>query len=214
MHILEKNPLFQSIPKEDLSSLLDCLGASEKKVSKSTVLVYAGDKIESIGIVISGCLRISRVDNFGNDSIVTTITEGNIFAEVFIAANVEISPVTITALEDSVIVFLNYRKLLTTCKNSCPSHVRLTENLLTIIAKKSLYLNKRIEILSKRTMRDKIFTFLEIESKGKESFIISLNREEMANYLCVDRSALSAELSRMQKDGLIRYVKNEFEILD
>ncbi|MFI3326703.1 MAG: Crp/Fnr family transcriptional regulator [Clostridia bacterium] len=210
---LKSCPLFSNISHSDLSSILCCLDAKEKTYQKNEVVLLSGDPVNYVGVVISGSVKIVRDDVNGNQTIVGEVSQGEMFAESFACAEVFHSPVSIITIEKTQILLCDYRKVITTCSNSCVFHNQLIENMLKIIANKNIYLNQKINIISKRTLREKIVTYLEYVGKGEKQFTINLNREEMANYLCADRSALSNELSKMQKDGLIRYSKNSFEII-
>lgn len=211
--VLKWNSLFEGITYEELSSMFNCLGAFAKTFDKKEMILQSGDPTRYMGIVISGSVKVLKEDCFANETILMEVGVGDTFGEVFACADVSHSPVTVIAKEKSEVLFLNYKKVITTCNHSCEFHARLTENLLKIIANKCLSLNKKLEIVSQRTTREKILSYLLYVGKGKKKFKISMNREEMANYLCVDRSAMSAELSKMKKEGLIRFDKNEFEII-
>ncbi len=208
-----QNSLFEGISRGDFETMFSCLSPLVKTYEKNEYLLHMGDNINSLGIVISGEIMITKVDERGNENIINKMTAGEMFAEVFVCADIFHSPVSIIAETKSEILFLDYRKVISTCSATCVFHQKLIANMLKVIAGKTLYLNQKLDILSKKTLRGKILAYLNYERKGRDRFKIDLNREELANFLCADRSALSAELSKMQKDKLIRYNKNEFEIL-
>ena len=175
--------------------------------------MLSGDKPEFVGIVLSGQLNISRVDYDGNRSLVAAIIPGEMFAEALCCAGVTESPVTVFAAEDSVIIKLAFSRIIKTCPNSCSFHTQLIENMLGLIAYKNMKLQNRMEILELKSVREKVMCYLEtFMPKRGENITIPFNREEMAEFLCVERSALSHELSKMKKDGLIEYRKNSFTI--
>ncbi|MFI3253368.1 MAG: Crp/Fnr family transcriptional regulator [Eubacteriales bacterium] len=209
--VVKDNPLFHHLNQEEFHSILACLGGFTKDYEKRDVIFLSGEKIEQIGLVLSGSVKVFQEDIHGNRTILAHISVGDTFAEVFPCADLLHSPVTVEAKEESKILFLNYQKILKTCDHSCGFHGKLVENLLKMIALKCVSMSEKVEILSKRSTREKILAFL--GSKGKGKIIIDLNREEMANYIAVDRSALSAELSRMQKEGILLFHKNQFELL-
>ncbi len=209
-----KNKLFNNISETDFTSMLSCLNAFEKKYGKNEIVLNEGDSINFVGAVIQGGLKIIKTDYDGNEVILTKVSEGDIFAEVFACAEIVRSPVSIIATEESAVMFFDYRKIIYSCSSSCKFHQQLITNMLKIVANKTLYLNRRIDIISQKTLREKILAYLQYESKGLRNFNISLNREELSNFLCADRSALSNELSKMKKDGLIDYHKNEFKFLN
>lgn len=212
-HIAKTNPLFFQFNEKDFSSILSCLGGFSKKYKKKEVVFLAGEEINHLGLIISGSVKILQEDIHAHESIITIVRQGDTFAEVFACANILQSPVTIIALESCEILFLNYEKIIKSCSNTCLFHQQIIENLLKVIAQKCLFLNQKVAILSKRTTREKILAFLYYIGNGAKKIQLHLNREEMAHFICVDRSALSAELSKMQKDGIILYHKNNFELL-
>jgi len=208
--ILQEVGLFKGIGG-DLESMLDCIGAQKKAVRKGKIILLAGDRPSYVGIVLSGQVHIVRDDFDGNRSLLAVLTRGDIFAEALCCARVPESPVTVLADLDSTVVMLSFERLLLTCSNSCAFHRRLIDNMLGLIAEKNLMLQSHMEILSLKTIRSKVMRYMDSfgAKKGRE-FKIPFNRDELANYLCVDRSALSHELSKMKQDGLIDYAKNRF----
>ena len=191
--------------------MLDCLGAGIHAVKKGKIVLLAGDKPEFTGIVLSGMLHITRDDYEGNRAIIASITPGKLFAEALCCAGVSESPVTVVAAEDSIIMKLGSERMLKTCPNSCAFHKKLITNMLALIANKNLFLQDRMEIISLKSIRSKVLLYLEsLVSKQGRNINVPFNREEMADYLCVERSALSHELAKMKKDGLIDYNKNKF----
>ena len=211
--ILKSVGLFTGIEATELQSMLGCLNAGTQSLKKGKILLLAGNKPEYTGIVLSGQLHITRLDYDGNRSLMAVITPGGIFAEALCCAGVSESPVTVIAAENSVILKIGFTRILKTCSNSCAFHRKLIENMLTLIAKKNLMLQNRMELLEIKSVREKVMRYLEsFGSKRGNGFAIPLNREEMAAFLSVDRSALSHELAKMKNDGLIEYRKNTFTI--
>jgi len=209
--ILHSVRLFKGIDSAGIESLLDCIGAQIGSVKKGNIILLAGDRPINVGIVLTGQVHIVRDDCDGNQSLIAVLMPGDIFAEALCCAQVSESPVTVVADTDSVVVMLGFEYILRTCPNSCMFHRKMVENMLRIIAGKNLMLQSHMEILSMKTIRSKVLRYMDSfgVKKGRE-FSIPLNRDELANYLCVDRSALSHELSRMKQDGLIEYAKNTF----
>ncbi len=212
-HLIHQNDLFEGTSRNDFETMISCLGPIYKKYTKSEFILHSGDRIDFIGIVITGVIKVIKIDEEGNESILNKLTSLEMFGEVFACANVLQSPVSIIAESDCNILFLNYKKVITVCNASCEFHQTLISNMLKIIAKKSLFLNQKIDIISKKTLRSKLLAFFDYARNGQTKFVIRLNREELANFLCADRSAISSELSKMQKENLIKYHKNEFELL-
>ena len=212
--ILKTTGLFHDIETSDLRSMLTCIGARTRRIRRGSYILLAGDKPEFVGIVLSGQLHIIREDYNGNRSIVAAIMPGGILAEALCAAGVSESPVTIIAAADSTVMLLNFPRILHNCPNTCLFHRKLIKNLLQLVANKNLFLQSKMEILSLKSVREKVMLYLEsfVPKQGK-TIKIPFNREEMADYLCVERSALSHELMKMKKDGLIDYRKNVFTLM-
>ena len=210
---VKNNPLFQGIAFSDFEHMLGCLSAKTANYKKDEIVLLSGNTINFVGLILSGAVRIIKEDMDGNSAIITDLAVSEIFGEVFACAGITQSPVTIEAAEDTEILFLDYKKIITTCSTSCPFHAALIENMLKLIAGKNLMLNQKIEILSKRTTREKLLCFFDARRGSARKFTVPFNREELAQYLCVDRSALSNELCKMRDEGIIRFQKNKFEII-
>ena len=205
--------LFSGISHDDLEKMLYCLSARAVKYKKDDFVLLAGDTTDFVGLIIDGGIRIIRDDQEGNSTILTELIKSEIFAEVFACAGISDSPVTIQATEATEVLWLNYRKIITVCGTNCLYHTKLVENMIQLLAEKNLLLNDKIEILSKRSTKDKLLCFFDKQRGTAKKFSVPYNREEMACYLCVDRSAMSNELSKMRKAGLIKFKGNTFEIL-
>ena len=210
---VKSNPLFRGIAFSDFEKMFSCLSAREKTYKKGEFILLSGDAVSFVGLILSGSVKILKEDAGGNITILTELSVSDSFAEVFACAGVSQSPVTIEAASDAEILLIDYRRIITTCPSACPFHAKLIENMIMLVAQKNLLLNQKIEILSKRTTREKLLCFFDIQRGAAKRFIIPYNREELAHYLCVDRSAMSNELCKMRDEGLIRFQKNSFEIL-
>ena len=206
-------PLFGGIGFEDFESVMTCLSAKHVYFKKNDIIMMAERWSNHIGLLISGRLKITKDDENGNSPIITNIQAPEIFAEIWVWAGMDSCPITAYASEDSEVIFLDCTKIIFICPTVCKFHRRLMENMLRSIATKAAMLDKKVEILSKRTLREKITCFLNIERGSAKKFTIPYNREEMARHLSVDRSALSNELGKMRDEGLIRFNRNAFEIL-
>lgn len=214
LNILRKNKLFEGI-NENLEEVLSCLGTLEKSYLKDEVILLAGTPIKSLGIIIKGEIQILREDYMGNRTILTELNPGQIFGESFACAGLLESPVTVLAKKKSDIVFLGIHRIIATCSNNCPFHNKIIENLLKLLARKNILLNDKNQLLSQRSIRDKVMSYLSTnaQKKGTSTFEIPFTRNELADFLCVDRSALSRVLSQLQKEGVIHYHKDQFKIL-
>ena len=213
--ILEECALFSGISHEDILKMLDCLGARVVKAAKNQVIFSEGDPVIYMGVVLKGRVRIVKEDYYGNRSIVTEVEPSELFAETVASAGVEQMPVSVVASTDSEIMLVDCRRALYSCGQGCGFHNMLVSNLLQVVASKNLILNQKLEIISKRTTREKLMTYLMIQAKqhGGNSFTISYDRQELADFLEVDRSGLSAEISKLRKENIIECRRNFFRLL-
>ena len=212
--IIRNVGLFKGIAPETLLSMLDCLQARISTYKKGEYLLSAGDRPEYVGVLLFGQLHIARDDADGNRTLLATLGASDIFAEAFCCAGIDESPVSVTADVDPTVMLLKFSRILHTCPSVCEFHQTLISNMIRIVAQKNLYLQDRIEIIRIKSVRVKVLGYLStFAAKRGRSFMIPFNREEMADYLCVERSALSHELMRMKQDGLIDYHRNKFTLL-
>ena len=216
LEILKKCPLFYDIDDADLLRMLTCLGAKVDVFDKKYTVFAEGSKAKYIGIVLSGSVQITQTDYYGNRSILGNIGAGDLFAEAFAVMQMEAIPLSVVANELSEIMFIDCSHILHTCHNGCGFHQQLIFNLMKDLASKTLLFHRKIEITSKRTTREKLLAYLMLEAKkaNSNSFDISFDRQELADYLDVERSGLSAEISKMKKEGIINNVKNHFVLLE
>jgi CRP-like cAMP-binding protein len=214
MEILRKVKLFEAID-DRLEDMLQCLGSEEKKYDRGEIILMTGQPVTAVGVILSGEVQIIQEDYYGNRSILTELKPGHIFGEAFASAGVKESPVTILAKSNCTILFLGIERIITTCPNSCVFHSQLIENLLKILARKNMLLSSKNQLLSQRTIRDKVLSYLglQAEKKGNLAFEIPFSRNELADFLCVDRSALSRVLSQLKKEGVIDYHNQHFKLL-
>lgn len=207
-------PLFQGVCETEFEQMISCLDGKYRRFQKNALILAEGQAAAGLGIVLEGCVQVVDEDVFGNRNIVEQLEPGGLYGAAFACAGIPVSPVSIVAAKDSLILTLDIRKVLTVCPNSCPFHQRLVQNMVRILAKKNVILSEKISHISKRTTREKLLSYLSEESKraGSSHFRIPFNRQEMADYLCVERSAMSAELGRLRREGVIDFQKNEFWI--
>jgi len=213
--LLQSCPLFAGIDGEDLEGMLRCLNAQSRRVSRGQTVFHEGDEARWVGIVLEGAVEIFRDDYDGSRSLLGRAGRGQLFGEVFACAGVETLPVTVEARQESVILLADCRRVLTVCRNACTFHNRLINNLLQVVAEKNMQLNRKIECMSRRTTREKLMAFLRSESKahGSREFDIPFDRQALADYLGVERSAMSAELGKLVKDGVIECNRRHFRLL-
>lgn len=212
---LKKCPLFYSIEEEHLLKMLPCLGAEIAKYDKKDTVFAEGSEAKDIGVLISGGIESVRYDYYGNKSIINKVDPPEVFGEAFACAESKALPVSIVAVEPSEVMLINCSHILHTCSNNCGFHQQLIYNLMKDLASKTVVFHQRIEVTSKRSTREKLLAYLGIVSqqKGSDSFKIPFNRQELADYLEVDRSGLSAEISKMRKEGILESNKNYFKLL-
>lgn len=211
---IKANPLFRGIGLDDFESMLSCIEGQVRQYGQGEVIQLAGNTVRTMGLVVFGMVQVVREDGDGKQNLMAELHEGELFGEVFACAGISHSPVTVLASENCEVLHLNYCKVITACSSACSFHQKLIENMLTIMAKKNLMLSQKIDILSKRTTRERMLLFFDYHRQGARRFTIPFSREELAAYLCVERSAMSAELSKMQREGLICYERNSFEIME
>ena len=212
--ILRQAQLFAGIDEASRESMLRCLDAKVTRLEKGQVALLAGERPEHVGIVLSGQLHIVKEDHGGNRVLVAAILPGDIYAEALCCAGVRESPVTVLADTEASVMLLRFERILQTCPHTCVFHTKLIENMIRLIAGKNLMMQSRLDIIATRSIREKVLRYLHSFAPGQgKAVTVPLNREEMADYLCVERSALSHELSRMKKDRLIDYQKNLFTLL-
>ena len=215
LDVLKTVKLFDGIEDSDLPPLLSCLCAKSIHYEKGQTVFFSGESIERFGIVLSGQVQVVQDDYYGNRSILGKIDIGNLFGESFACAEIKAIPVSVITTTESEILFIDCHRLAVPCAKACGFHGRLIQNMLRIVSQKNISLTQKIEFTSKRTTREKLMAYLSAEAKktGSSSFNIPFNRQELADYLSVERSAMSAELSKLRDDGVLSYHKNQFKLL-
>lgn len=211
---LSKTPLFHGIREDEIKSMMSCLRAHEKNYKKDEIILRAGDTLSEIGLVESGSANIVVNFQWGTSNIFGHVDIGSIFGENYAAIPGQELLCDVVAAEDSKILFLNMSNITTVCSNGCSFHNRLIQNLLKISAQKNIGLSTRMMHIAPKTLRERLLSYLSEQAMINNSvhFVIPYDRRQLAEYLGVDRSAMSNELSKMQKDGLISYRKNEFTL--
>ena len=206
--------LFSGIDGPERESLLVCLQAVPRRYKKGEMVLSVGDA-PAVGMITSGAVQVIAEDPMGNRTIIGRMEAGDIFGEAFACAGAERLPFSVEAAADCDVMLIDVKKILVTCPTACPFHSRLIENLMSILARKNIMLGAKIRHLSRRSTRDKLLSYLSEQAReaGSRSFAIPFNRQELADYLCVDRSAMSSELSRLKAEGVLDYEKNEFSFL-
>ena len=213
--ILRKCRLFDQIEDKDLLAILGCLGARVVSYDKKNTILCEGSAAREIGIVLSGEAQVVQIDYFGNRSILADIAPAELFNESFACADAESVPVDTVATEDSEIMFVDCHRIMCACCNACTFHQQLIYNLMKIVATKNIQFHQKIEITSKRSTREKLMAYLLLQAKkqNRNRFEIPYDRQELADYLEVDRSGLSAEIGKLRREGVVKNQKNYFELL-
>lgn len=213
--ILQDCSLFQGLSEKQISSVLKCVKVKTANFAKDEYILHAGESTDFIGLILSGSAFMIQEDLWGNRNIIAPLNSGDFFAEIFAAKPGAILNTSVVASENCNIYSLNIDRLLRVCPNSCDHHHRIVRNLVTVLANKTLLLNDKITHISKRKTRDKLLSYLSSEAirQGSPSFTIPYNRQQLADYLCVERAAMCSELSKLQEEGILKTNHSHFELL-
>jgi CRP-like cAMP-binding protein len=214
-YVLRQCRLFDGVNASDLGKLLNCLSAVQKTYKKGGFISTAGAHFNSVGVVLSGSIHIIQDDFWGNRTLVARFEPVEIFGEAFVFGGQGCLPVGIMAAEQSDILLINCKKIITACPSACVFHTTLIKNLITVLAQKNSMLMQKIEHITHRSTREKLLSYFSFQAGQMKStaFEIPFNRQELADYLSIDRSAMSSELGRMRDEGILRFSKNRFELL-
>ena len=214
LNFLQSTLLFQGSSTEEIDAMLKCLGTKEQSFSRGTVILHAGDTVRSIGLVLAGRVQIENDDLWGNKSVLDSVGPGQVFAETYACIPGEPMMVSAVAAENCDILFLNASRVLTSCPSACSHHSRLVQNLLLLSARKNLNLSRRIFHTSPKSIRGRLLSYLSFQAVVHQSreFTIPFNRQQLADHLSVDRSAMSAELGRMRDEGILETERNYFQL--
>lgn len=212
--VLSKCILFKNINKDDLLSVSKCLGGIIKSYSKDDIIISEGDNADILGVILEGSVHITRIDYYGNRDIIAGFKKGEIFGETISILDNNKMLVNVISDEDTKVLIIKMKKILSPCDKPCYFHKEILLNLLHALAKKNIMFNKKIEIMSKKTTKEKLMCYLSFQAKENNSseFEIPFNRQELADYLGVERSGLSVEINKLKKEGIIYSNKNYFKI--
>lgn len=210
--ILQMSPLFTGVNEQDMEEMISCLDGQMKTYGKNERILTEAETLKKVGVILKGCVQVENEDVFGNRNIQEMLT-GLFFmpAQAYAAPNSSPGS-SITSISESKVLFLEAGRILSVCPTACPFHQKMVENMVYILARKNVMLSEKIGHISKRSTREKLLSYLSSQSKkaGSRHFFIPFNRQELADYLCVERSAMSAELSKLRGEGLLDYKKFEF----
>lgn len=213
--VLMMNPLFEGISEDEIERILACSDAQKKHYEKLETIVCEHSKMTSIGIILSGGAQATKLDISGKRFVLSNLAVNSVFGDVLSVGSSRVSPVTVTAMERSEVLFVPMDYIITYCSKMCVHHIRLFRNMLNIVSEKFFELHNRINCIIKPGLREKLMYFLSEASSRADSRIFSIpfSRAELAEYLNADRSAVSRELSKMKKEGIIDYHKNSFKLI-
>ena len=213
--ILLRCPLFAGVAPEELAAMLFCMSPRIVACGKGEYLFSEGDPARQMGVMLSGSAQIIQEDYHGDRSIVGDLQPGQLFGETFALAQVPALPVSVVCTEPGRVMLLDCRRIVTTCSTACSHHQRIITNLLQATAQKNLHLHRKLTILSRRTTREKLMAYLSDQARMHRSreFTVPFNRQALADYLGVERSALSAEIGKLRDLGVLESTKSHFKLL-
>lgn len=209
------SPLFAGMTPEDRVSALTCTGYHINTYKKGQIVLFEEEDVKYIGIVLQGVVDMVKEDHWGNKTMLLRLGKNDMFGETFACGEDNLSVVTFVVTADAKILFMPFHRVMHNCANACAFHQKLIENMVKVIAGKNRELMRKIEVVSKRTIREKLLAYLSLQAQTQDSpyFDIPLGRLELADYLCVDRSALTRELAKMRDEGILDYDRNSFRLL-
>ena len=210
--VLARYPLFRGIGAAELAGLLSCLGAAPRRVEKGATILAAGDPATHLGVVLAGRVQVSRLTAEGQRIVMGELGPGQLFAESYACARAEVLPVTAVAAAGGAVLLLDSRRLAAPCSAACAFHGRLISNLLSVLADKNLFLAGKVEHLAGRTIKERLLSYLEKLSArtGRDAVTVPFDRQALADYLCVDRSALSRTIGQLTREGVLAAERNRF----
>lgn len=212
--VIKNSLLFDGVAEENIAPMLKCLSARLRNYAKNDFIMHSGERTDSIGMVLSGSVLVMREDYMGNRGIIANVASGGIFAESWACTQGAALDVSVAAAEPALIMFLDIQRVLSVCTSACEFHLRIVRNLISVLAEKNLNFSGKLTHIACRSIRGKVLSYLHSLAKygGADEFDIPFNRQELADYLFVDRSALSAELAKMRAEGILEFRKNRFKL--
>jgi CRP-like cAMP-binding protein len=212
--ILLNHPLFAQMSKHEIDHILSCMDSRQQRFAKGSFIFLAEESYPKLGILFSGKAQVIKENIYGDKMIIGTLKLGSLFGETYACMGLPKIPVSVEAIEDCIVLLLDINLMLRTCNKACQFHQRLISNLLKIIATKNMILTRKMSYITHKTIRGRLLAFLEDQAERAKSniFEIPFNRNELADYLCVDRSAMSRELGRMKKEGLLDFDRKTFRL--
>ena len=212
LNILANSRLFAGIRVDEIQPMLSCLQAVERKYPRGAYIFHTGEEVRALALLVRGTAHIQKEDFWGNRSLLASLAAGDIFAEAYAMPGSGAMRSDVVAVESCTVLLMDVERVLSRCTNSCAFHARLTENLFALLAEKNRILARKADYLAQRTTRQRLLAYLSEQAQraGSAEFTIPFNRQQLADFLSVERSAMSAELSRMQAEGLIETERSRF----
>lgn len=213
--ILKRTKLFAGVSEDEIATMLDCLQARLYTYKKGEYVFRQGEHLNHIMVLVEGELHVQRDDYWGNRSIINMVDVGEMFGEAYVAPDSGAILNDVIADADSAVIFFDVKRILTTCSSACRFHTMIVQNLFFGISEKNRKLVQKLGHMSKRSTREKLISYLSEEAKKQNNNIVTIpfNRQQLADFLSVDRSAMSNELGKMRDEGLILFEKNRFMLL-
>ena len=211
---LQRAALFQGMEEEELLALLDCMGGALRRYPRGTAVLQAGDPATHLGVVLSGKVQGSRIRAAGQRMLMRELGPGRGLAVAYACAWADSLPASAPASADTAVLLLDCRRLSTPCASACKAHGKLIHNLLWVLAEKNLFLSGKLDHLSGRTIRERLLSYLEAEAgrTGRTTVVVPFDRQALADYLCVDRSALSRTIGQLQREGTLEVQGRRFRL--
>ena len=212
--VLKRTKLFSGVGEDEIMSMLSCLGARLCTYRKGEYVLREGEHLNDITVLAEGCLHLQKNDYWGNRSILGQIGIGEIFGEAYVAPESGTLLNDVIAVESSAVFFFDVKRVITTCSSACRFHSMVVQNLFFAISEKNRSLVQKLGHMSRRSTRDKLISYLseEVKKQNSASITIPFNRQQLADYLSVDRSAMSNELCKMRDEGMLEFAKNRFKL--
>lgn len=214
--LLETMPLFKGIREERLKDMMVCLKPVISAFKKNEYMALSGEPLNSIGIILEGQACVVKETPSGGRTVMAVLEGGDTFGEIIVFSSQTQWPNSVQAMGNCVVFFMDKNKLLTQCNNLCPWHRRIIENLLSIVSDKAVMLNKKVEFLVMKNLRGKISAFFleQYRKNNKLTFMMGINRSQLAEIFNVSRPSLSREMAKMKEEGIIDYYLDTVQILD
>lgn len=215
LDILKRTRMFAGVGEDEIAGMAHCLGARQRTYQKGEYVLRQGERLDSILVLAAGSLHIQNSDYWGNRSILGHVSVGEMFGEAYAAPESGALMNDVVAIEPSTVIFFDAKRVITTCPSACPFHARVVQNMFFAISEKNRELVQKLGHMSQRTTRDKLISYLSEESKrhNSPSFTVPFNRQQLADFLAINRSAMSSELCKMRDEGMLTFERNRFTLL-